>query len=342
MLRDHIYFFMLDDKKLETKKSKELITKIVNIDFYVENEIINVKKLKQNENGKIRDRFYVFERVERMQIGEMSDDIYNLKQIRKLKEDGNILFKFENKELIYLENYLKRLQTSRKYIFTLIEFYKDIIQGIELLVNNNIVNNYINFQSILVDTNEKPLLSNFKFSIDISSPDMNNYIKNFFIEYDSTYLSWAPELHLLSYLLTNKLESLSAYNIEYVIQACIDNNYLLKNFGSTIVNNFKESGINYFKKYINKSYDFILSDIIKYYYTWDNYAFSILYLEILVSIHKKIKKNNKFIIIFMKLLVENININPQKRLTLKETFISFQNLYLSVEREQYIDLLSCI
>lgn len=340
MSRDHIYFFMLDDEKKEKEKR---VTKIVNIDFYVENEIMNVKTLKKNEkNNKIRDYFYVFEMAEKMQIVEMKNDIYNLKEIRKIKEDGNILFKFENKKLIYFENYLKTLQMPRKYIFTLIEFYKYIIHGIELLVSNNIVNNYINSETILVDINEMPLLCNFKFSIDISRPDINNYIKHFFIEYDSTYLSWAPELHLLSYLLTNKLESLSAYNIEYVIQDCINNNYLLKNFGSIIINNFKESGINYFKKYINKSYDFIVSDIIKYYSTWDNYAFSILYLEILVSIHKKIKKNNKFIIIFMKLLVENININPQKRLTLKDTLNSFQKLCLSVERKEYIDLLNSI
>jgi hypothetical protein len=339
MIRDQIYFFMLDDEKGE--KEKEL-TKIVNMDFYVENEIINVKRLKKNENDKTRDYFYIFETSERMQIAEMNNDIYNLKQIRKIKEDDNILFKFQNKKLIYFENYLKTLQTSRKYIFTLIEFYKHIIHAIELLVNNNIVNNYINFETILVDTNEKPLLCNFKFSIDISRPDISNYIKHFFIEYNNTYLSWPPELHLLSYLLTNKLESLSIHNIEYVIQDCINNNYLLKNFGSNIINNFKESGIDYFKKYINKSYDFIVTDIIKYYNTWDNYAFSILYLQILISIHKKIKKNNKFIIIFMKLLVENININPQKRLTLKDTLNSFQKSYLSVEREHYIDLLNSL
>jgi hypothetical protein len=289
---------MLEDAEKEYKKD---ITKMITKDFFVENEIQNVKKIRNIEN--IRNYYYIFENVERVHIAEMYNDVYNMKQIKKIKEDDSVLFKFKNRKLIYFENYLKTLPTARKYIFTLIEFYKHTLNGIQILSNNHIINNHINSQTILVDDFETPLLCNFKFSIDVSRPDIHSYIKHFFISYNTEYLAWAPELHLLSYLLTNKLESLSMYNIEHIIHDCISNNILLHNFGDNVVNQFKQTGIDYFKKYVNKSYDFIISDILQHYHTWDNYALSITYLQMLVSIHKKIQKNNKFIIIFIKLLL---------------------------------------
>lgn len=341
MNRDHIYFFELsDDKNKDEENMKKQLTKMVNIDFYIENEITNVEKLKKIEY--IKNYCYIFESVEKMHISEMENDGYNLKQMRKVKDDDNILFKFEPKKLIYLENYLKTLFSARKYIFILINFYKQINYTLQILVKNNIVHNNINIHNILVDKFETPLLSNFKFSIDISNHRINDYIKHLFFSYDVHYLPRPPELHLLSYILSNKYESLSIFNIETIIHDSISNNYLLQTFGSTLVNQFKNDGLLYFKKYANKSYQYILEDILQYYYTWDNYALSILYLQMLVGIHKKIQKNNKFIIIFMRLLVDNISFNPQKRLSLQDTIDKFNKLYLSVEKEHYIDLINSL
>jgi hypothetical protein len=335
MNREHIYFFQGNNDETNENIKRQL-TKIVKKDFYIENEIINVERLKKIED--IKKYCYTFESVEKMQIAEMEDGVYNLKQIRKIKDDENVLFKFENKQLIYLENYLKTLISARKYIFILIEFYTHINHVLQILVKNNIVFNNININNIVIDRFETPLLCNFKFSIDISNHHINNYIKQFFFSYDTHYLSWAPELHILSYVISNKSESLSMFNIETIINDTITNNYLLQTFGTTIVNQFKNDGLAYFKKYTNKSYEYILQDILQYYYTWDNYALSILYLQMLIGLHKKIQKNNKFIIIFMRLLVDNINVNPQKRLNLQDTIDKFNKLCLSIGRENYIDL----
>ena len=91
--------------------------------------------------------------------------------------------------------------------------------------------------------------------------------------------------------------------------------------------------------------DFIIQDILEYWHTWDNYAFSILYLQLLIGIHKKIKKNNKFIIFFMKLLVKNISISPTTRLSVEDTFKQFDTLFYSIidtDKNIYIDLIHSI
>jgi hypothetical protein len=147
------------------------------------------------------------------------------------------------------------------------------------------------------------------------------------------------EFHILSYLLTNKLNSLSSYNIERIIHDVIDKHVILKTFGDDFVSSYKDEALHYFKKYINQSYDYILTDILQHYGTWDNYALSILFLKILIGIHRSVEVKNKFIILFMKLLVCNIHLNPLKRLSIQETTNKFETILDSLSPKDYKEIL---
>lgn len=340
-IRDHIYFAQLDVGGVQNTSNK---TKVVPIDYYIENEISNVKRIKQNIVPS-EHFFYIFESVEKIHIGKMDENIYHLKQVNKIKDDHSVLFTFEDKKMVYMENFLQSLTTPTKYIYILGEFFRHINRALQLLVSNKLVYNHINMKSIVVDNTETPLLCNFKFSIDITRSNNIEYLSHFFLEYQPSYLPWCPELHILSYLLSNKLESLSLFNIENIIGDCVQENYILQTFGASIVSEFKDNGISYFKKYVNKPAEFIIQDILHYWHTWDNYAFSMLYLQLLIGIHKKIKKNNKFIIFFMKLLVKNISTNPSARLSLEDTVHQFDTLLYSIidtDKSVYTDLINSI
>ena len=205
-----------------------------------------------------------------------------------------------------------------------------------MLVEQQIIHNHINFDSIVVDKHCIPLLSNFSFSIDTSN--VHN-IKHFFVEYDPSYLEWPLEFHIISFLLTNKLISLSSYNIENVIHDVSEHNNILKAFGDSVVSSYKTEALHYFKKYVNQPYEYILTDCLQYSGTWDNYALSILFLRILIGIHKSIDKKNKFIILFMKLLVTNIHLNPLKRCSVNLTTTKFNHLLDSLEPKDYKEVI---
>ena len=107
-----------------------------------------------------------------------------------------------------------------------------------------------------------------------------------------------------------------------------------------------EDGLKYFAKYANKSFNKNLLEALKYAFTWDNYALSIVYLEILIGLHRTIAAkndingNNKFIISFMKLLVNNIRLDPSKRPL--PNISSFEDLLKTIELvdfKQLVDLL---
>jgi len=333
-------FYFFNENELQIKKQK--IHKIFKIDFFIQNELTNHQRLCKINNRK--KHFYLCENASELKITEILEDD---KQIEKksLKNDDTILLEFEKRKLIYFKNYLKTLFEEcnyKKYILTIIQSYKHILNSLQLLVDNNIFHNHINFDSIVIDNFDYPLLSNFSFSIDYSHSNIEQYIKHFVIAYEPSYIEWPTELHILSYLLTNKLNSLSIYNVETIINDVIKNNNILNTFGDSIVSSCKKEALDYFKKYVNQSYNFILTDILQYIGTWDNYALSILFLRILIGIHRSIKIKNKFIILFMKLLVCNIHLNPLKRLSINMTIKSFNSLLDSLEPKDYKDVIKAL
>lgn len=330
-----VYYFF---NEYENNNKNEKIHKIVKLDFWIRNELTNQKKIIKILNWK--NYYYMCERMSELKITEIDEETMNIRSNR-LGNDDTILLEFKDRKLIYLKNYLKALSSSpTKYILSIIDFYKHILNSISLLVSKHIIHNNITFDSIVVDKNDYPLLTNFSFSIDFLHNDIDKYIKHFILTYDPTYIEWPLELHLLSYLLTNKLNSLSSNNIENVINDVVENNTILKTFGDSVVSSYKSEANNYFKKYVNQSYEYILTDLLQYSRTWDNYALSILFLRILIGIHRTIGIQNKFIILFMKLLVNNIHLNPCKRLSIDLTMNRFDSILDSLEPKDYKDIIN--
>lgn len=326
-----VFYFLNDslNNMKNTKPKHKLTTK----SFYVINELTNITKIRN-----FRTHFDVCEDSSELTIMELEEEMQDLRLSHEIKKDNTILLKFADRELIVFKNYLKALSSSKIYILTIINSYKHILKSIEILIANNIVHNHINFDSVLVDKDDNHLLANFSFSIDISKPDIEQYMTHFIIAYDTSYLEWPLEFHILSYLLTNKLTSLSSYNIHNIICEVIENNHILKTFGETVVSSYKEEALQYFNKYVNQPYEYILNDMLQYYNTWDNYALSILFLRILIGIHKSLNVNNKFIILFMKLLVSNIHLNPLKRVSVGETTNKFESILNNVEPKDYYQI----
>lgn len=333
---DCLYYFFNETK---VKNTKHNIHKIVPKDFYILNELTNQDKLLKINNRK--KHFYLIEKISELKITEIDEDDTTIKNTT-FNHDDTILFELEDRELIYFKNYLMSLSSSRKYLFFIINSYKHLLNSVQLLVDNHICHNCIHFDSLVIDPSEFILLSNFSFSIDYLRANITDYIKHFLLDYDPSYLEWPIELHILSYMLTNKLDSLSSYNIETIISEFITSHFILNTFGQTVVSSSKDEGLTYFNKYINQTYDYILADILQFAYTWDNYALSILYLRMLIGIHRTIKINNKFLIHFMKLLLCNIQLNPFKRNTIDSSINKFTILLNSLEPKDYKDIIKLL
>ena len=116
---------------------------------------------------------------------------------------------------------------------------------------------------MVVNSYEFPILTNFRFSLDLSKSDKIEFCKRVYTRYMPGYIYWPPEIHLLSYILTNKMSSLSLSNMETVIRDVQKANNLT-NGGDNL--------ISYFSKYVNQDLNHIIDDMLRFSGTWDQYA----------------------------------------------------------------------
>jgi hypothetical protein len=328
-----------DQKNKKEQKKTKLVHHIVSLHFFSLNEIEISKIIKQmHTDFHYSRRYYLFETAQPLKIAELESTPGSLRAIsikRDIKKDDNLLLTFEKRELIYLDLNLKSQHSSKKYIFQLIEFYRYLLRSIDLLVAEGIVHNNINLNTIVVDNFDTPILTNFMYSINLHKFDMTSYMSHFLSREIKDQQQWPLEFCILKYQLTNKLDSLSLYNIETIVRQYVADHTILNTFGSDVVQNYLADGLLYFGKYTNKSFQENVADVLKYSHTWDNYALSIVYLRILIGLHRVINVNNKFIILFMKLLVSNINLDPSKRLSFSLQSERFEKMLNNIDLDDF-------
>jgi hypothetical protein len=346
MLSNTVYFFYdfsLNEMKNEIENNNNNNKKNTYVNHLIKSNIFSLNELKiaskiRNLNTSTNFRYYIFDCYEYLKIAEIGS--VNLDPAIVKSNANQFLLTFKKRELIYLDSYLKALSSSKKYIFELIEFYRYLLKSIDLLVCNKLIHNNIHFNTIVVDLVEcRPILTNFMYSLDLSNKAMDWWNQYFLLKKMDIFCP--VEFYLLQYQVTNKLTSLSPYNIETVIKQFIKDHTLLNAFSKETVN-LLDDGLKYFASYTNKPFVTNVQDMLKYYWTLDNYALSICYLKILIGIHRTVKTNNKFIIYFMKLLVSCISLDPSKRFTPEHSLKSFDTMLKQIEVNDFkevIDLL---
>ena len=316
-----VHFFLDSEPDLEVGIELEprLKSRYVKNDFFGKNEVVILRRLIMLPN--CSNHFHVCKSIETVKIAELGTNEYNLQTINYLKDDHSMLLRYADERLLYLDGFLRSLSCSRKYIYLLTDFYMRLLSNIHLLVGNNIVHNNIGFKTMVVNSFELPILTNFRFSLNlsVSGSKMNECLKHIFIQYNPGHIYWPPEIHLLCYILTNKLSSLSLNNVETVISG-------LKIVYDNDNNDNDNAILKHFSKYVNMNCDQIIADIMRFSGTWDQYSLGICYLKLIGDLEKNIKTSNNFVVMFLELLRNTVNEIPSKRPRVSETLAKYKQL----------------
>ena len=94
------------------------------------------------------------------------------------------------------------------------------------------------------------------------------------------------------------------------------------------------------KKYINKPKLEIISQILTYSNTWDNYELSVLYLHILGNVVRVFSLKDTFINKLTNILSKNIGPDPLKRETIIASIEKLDKLFYEYPNWEYINLIS--
>ena len=327
-----VYFFLEDTPIPDFKsglrtKSKTKSRYVKTTEFLSQNEIAILRRLKMLPN--CDKYFHVFDTIETVKIGDLST-LSDTQSVHFLKDDHNMLLRYKDEELLYLDGFFSSLSCSRKYIFLLLDFYRRLLDSIHLLVSNNIIHNNIGFKSMVVNSFEFPILTNFRYSFDMSKSGKIDFCKRVYTQYIPGYIYWPPEIHLLCYIVTNKLSSLSQTNVETVIRDLKKTNNLT---------NGVDELISYFSKYVNQDFNYIITDMLRFSGTWDQYALGQCYLTLIQGLQKNIKTSNKFVVMFLELLQETVHMVPSMRSTVSNTLAKFQQMIDDADIADFLKLI---
>lgn len=320
----------------KSRTTERYISNIRIDNFFLQNEKRAHELCAQNIE-RYETRFYLFTSIQKIRMSQYHEKEYYMENAIPIQEKEQYLVKYKKTPLIYIDDFLEDMHTPLRYIRYLTEFYIYLQTSISLLVQHKLVHYNITNESIAInEITNTPTLFKFGHSIYITLFTEN---KKEFLEYIDTYTPkniYKPlEIHLLSYMITNKKMSLTKENIEEVIADTIQaNTYLHRDKELE-----QEEAMYYFKKYENKTFDFVIEDVLQYWETWDAYALSICFLDKWVKIEKQIKTPNSFVFLFIKILLDTIHSNPEKRVSLKETTNKIEELCYQTEPEVYKQLL---
>jgi hypothetical protein len=290
------------------------------INFVTKNEINITNQIK-----KIPYFFHNFRVITQIKLVQDLQQTQMNVTINKSDHTKFILIYYAENNGCYLRTYyLTNLKTPKQVILHTMESYLHLLKSLIMLEKNKITFLDLSPSTVIIEDN-RPFLQNFENSI------LNEHIDELYITAiiknikDFTYKPL--EIHLLFYLIVNDIPSLS-HSLSYEIgNHFIETMPLLQLFSQEHRENYKKECTAFLNSYVNQSRTHIIKDIIQYYYTWDNYSVSILYLHIFGNLLHVFSLPNTFVSEIVNSLFQNISIIPSKRERLQNSLTNFNQLF---------------
>jgi hypothetical protein len=324
------------EKKYKTRK---MLSKICVYNFFSINEIRISEKIRQIPYYSLI--FNVIEKCNFIKIGQINDTYIESIDIPINKDEKYLLLQYNDyreQNMVKFADKLLKIEKAKEFIFCILNTYPALLDIFYKLREESICFFDLSCENILLKENGIPLLQNVQNSLLVNK--LNESYISTIIEKITDYTCKPLEVYVLFYLIINKEETLSYYYIETIVAFFIDNMNILSLFPQNFKDSYKQSCIDCLKKYINQPKSAIISDILTYSETWDNYSLSIIYLHIIGNIIRVFLLKDTFLNDLLLLLVKNINPNPSKRETLEETSKKYENLFNRFTNWEFIKDLS--
>ncbi len=303
-------------------KTKKYVSKIQRYDSSARNEIKIGKKI-QELNG-YEDHFAPILKYCEIDIAKIEDEDKNKCSVFKKKKTKDfIVMKLQYIEGSDFMDYLINQKNSVQLVSNIIFSFNHILKSITMIVSKDIVHYDIKGTNILFDNNKEiPLLIDFGLSVEINKINKNN-LKEMFYVYAPEYYIWSLEIHYLCYL-ENKNKEPTNEELKEIAKKYVEGNKAIqRNFSPNFLKKYENKCVKQLEKYNKLSFEERVDKILSYWKTFDNYSLSIMYLKFLHYININGFIDNQFIIFFSKLLLRNIDPNPENRLNLVETLHTF-------------------
>lgn len=273
------------------------------------------------------------------------------------KVDSNkfILLKMKYVENVKFTKYLLSSTNKKHILNTLFDTYSYFLFSLEQLMKNGIVHYDFKWDNAVINLKTGlPVILDFGISIPIKilldqeqqqkqkqqdeasdADDTYRIYRDYFYIYFPEYSLWSIEIHLINYVL-NKHSRITAESLKQTIDTYVDSNGAFTILSPAFIEKYKKLCYSTLERFIDQSRKYVISECLKYWKTWDNYALSISYLQVIKFISTSGFTSNQFLISFSEILMDNIHPDPARRSDYATTRYKYKSIfYQDVDIENY-------
>lgn len=302
--------------------SKKYVSKIQRYNKNARNEIKIGKELQELRG--FENHFAPILKHCAIDIAKVKDnDVKKCTVFKKRKTSDFIVMKLNYINGMDFIDYIVEHKNSVQIISNLINSYNHLLKTISMMIGKKIFHCDLKGTNILFDLErQSPILIDFGLSILIEDITERN-LKSIFYIYAPEYYVWPLEVHYLNFLL-HENNNPTEKELKDISNKFTNNNKgLIKNFSPEFLKQYEDKCFEQLKSYERLSNSQKIKKIVGYWNTYDNYALSIMYLKFISYINMNKYEDNDFIKFLSKLLLINIDPNPDNRLNIVETIHTF-------------------
>jgi len=326
--------------KSTNQDNKQGKSSICLYDFFCINSIKICEKIKETPN--LLNKHYVINNYSLITLGEVSERIYHYNTNNTDNTDNTnnsnkyVLLEYNDLKYVEFNDFLFNLPNPKLFIFHVLDSYSILLNNLSSLEQIGIRYLNISTKNIIFGKNYKPMLRNFETSLLVEKcEDISYFVK--MIEKFENYTYKPLEIHVIFYLIKNNENSLSFSAIDSICNNFVKNIHILSLFSKQYKETYYKLSMECLKKYINKPKNEIITEILQYSNTWDNYELSILYLHIIGNLQRVFSLKATLINKLTNILSKNIGPDPLKRETLTNSIEKYNNLFYEFTDWSYIN-----
>lgn len=339
-------------EKMDSEQAREYVSKLVERNFSSKNEI---------EVGEIVKKipFYSLYYVPILQHCPANLSKVGSKEIKKCniidKEEDRvkyILLKMKYVKNIKFTEYLLTNKSKKHVLNVIFDTYSYFLFSLEQLMKCEIVHFDFKWDNAVIDLKtELPVILDFGISIlirkllerdrglsegdkgekgekgdDERELDKYDIFRNYFYTYFPRYSLWPPEVHAMCYVL-NEHSRITPESLQQLVDEYVDSNTAFTIFSPEFLEKYKKLCFDTMEHLIDKPRKYVIHECLKFWTTWDNYALSISYFQIIQFISSSGFTSNAFLLSFSKILLKNVHPDPSRRSNYTTTRYEYKSIF---------------
>jgi hypothetical protein len=156
--------------------------------------------------------------------------------------------------------------------------------------------------------------------------DKYEFFRNYFYTYFPKYSLWPPEVHAMCYVL-HEHGRITPESLHTLIDEYVDSNAAFTIFSPEFLEKYKKLCFETMEHLIDKPRKYVIHECLKFWSTWDNYALSISYFQIIQFISSSGFTSNAFLLSFSKILLGNVHPDPSRRSNYTTTRYEYKSIF---------------